>query len=151
MVEQRRQYRISNPQNILDLANQVNRQFSAIADRFDEMEGFRGTPTFRSNIDLGGNKAVNAALAETDTDLATKYQVESSPSSGNWPIGSIFVSSLSTNPATLLGLGTWSVVGTGQLHIGTGDKGSGLVGSYSSSIENVLEPRTLIYIWKRTA
>ena len=31
-----------------------------------------------------------------------------------WPVGSIFLSVVSTNPSTLLGLGTWAAFGTGR-------------------------------------
>lgn len=34
-----------------------------------------------------------------------------------WPVGSIFMSTTSTNPATLLGGGTWSAWGTGKVPI----------------------------------
>jgi len=38
--------------------------------------------------------------------------------SGAWPVGSIFISAVSTNPATLLGFGTWSTIGAGRVLIG---------------------------------
>lgn len=38
--------------------------------------------------------------------------------SGAWPIGSIFFSALSTDPATLLGFGTWSAIGAGKMLLG---------------------------------
>src|SRR3990172_4022657 len=38
--------------------------------------------------------------------------------SGAWPIGSVFISVVSTNPATLLGFGTWSAFGAGRVLIG---------------------------------
>lgn len=37
-----------------------------------------------------------------------------------WPVGSIFLSAVSTNPATLLGFGTWSTFGAGRTLIGVG-------------------------------
>lgn len=36
----------------------------------------------------------------------------------NWPVGSIFLSVVSTNPATLLGVGTWVAFGTGRVPVG---------------------------------
>ena len=43
--------------------------------------------------------------------------------SAAWPVGSIFFSAVSTNPATLLGFGTWSAIGAGRVLVGqdTGD------------------------------
>lgn len=38
--------------------------------------------------------------------------------SAAWPVGSIFLSAVSTNPATLLGFGTWSAIGAGRVLIG---------------------------------
>ena len=40
-----------------------------------------------------------------------------------WPVGSVFLSVVSTNPATLLGFGTWSAIGAGRVLVGqdTGD------------------------------
>ena len=35
-----------------------------------------------------------------------------------WPIGSVFTSVVSTNPATLLGFGTWSAFGAGKVLVG---------------------------------
>lgn len=35
-----------------------------------------------------------------------------------WPIGSVFLSVVSTNPATLLGIGTWSAFGAGRMLVG---------------------------------
>ena len=38
--------------------------------------------------------------------------------SAAWPVGSIFISAVSTNPATLLGVGTWSAFGAGRVLVG---------------------------------
>jgi len=35
-----------------------------------------------------------------------------------WPVGSVFIAVVSTNPATLLGYGTWSAFGAGQMLVG---------------------------------
>lgn len=35
-----------------------------------------------------------------------------------WPVGSIFLSAVGTNPATLLGFGTWSAIGAGRVLVG---------------------------------
>lgn len=35
-----------------------------------------------------------------------------------WPIGSVYIGAVSTNPATLLGFGTWSQTGQGQMIVG---------------------------------
>lgn len=38
--------------------------------------------------------------------------------SGAWPIGSVFISVVSTNPASLLGFGTWAAFGAGRVLVG---------------------------------
>lgn len=40
-----------------------------------------------------------------------------------YPIGSLYITTLSTNPATLLGIGTWAIFGAGRVLVGidTGD------------------------------
>lgn len=35
-----------------------------------------------------------------------------------WPVGAIFVSAVATNPATLLGFGTWAAFGAGRVLVG---------------------------------
>ena len=35
-----------------------------------------------------------------------------------WPVGSIFLSTVSTNPAQLLGFGTWAAFGAGRVLVG---------------------------------
>lgn len=35
-----------------------------------------------------------------------------------WPVGSVFISVVGTNPATLLGFGTWSAIGAGRVLVG---------------------------------
>ena len=35
-----------------------------------------------------------------------------------WPVGSVFLSVVSTNPATLLGFGTWSQIAGGRMLVG---------------------------------
>ena len=40
------------------------------------------------------------------------------PATGAWPVGAVFISVVSTNPATLLGFGTWSAFGAGRVLVG---------------------------------
>jgi microcystin-dependent protein len=43
------------------------------------------------------------------------------PLNAAWPVGSIFISAVSTNPNTLLGFGTWEAFATGRTLVGLDD------------------------------
>ncbi len=51
------------------------------------------------------------------------------PEKKAWPIGSVFLSIVSTNPGTLLGYGTWTQIAIGQMLVGfkTADADFGVV------------------------
>lgn len=108
MAEVRQVYRVgsSDPE-------ELNRILALVADRLDQMEGFRDTPHLRGALNLGGNKATNGASATDSTDVPIKSQLAEA-----WPVGSIFISVVSTDPATLLGFGTWSAFGAGRVMVG---------------------------------
>ena len=92
MPEVRRIYRIgsSNPE-------ELNRVLADIADRLDQMEGFRDAPHFRASVNMGGNRGTNAAEGTANTDVAVKGQLEST-----YPVGALFFCTVSTDPAILL-------------------------------------------------
>ena len=52
------------------------------------------------------------ALAEPDVVIA---EINPAPA---WPIGSVFISTVATDPSDLLGFGTWSAIGAGKVLIG---------------------------------
>lgn len=92
-------YRVSSTKDVNSLSADLNRVLQRISDRMDQMEGFRGTPKYY-----------------TDTILTPSGVLSLKGTS--WPVGSIFLSSVATNPATLLGYGTWSPYGAGKVLIG---------------------------------
>ncbi len=113
MAEVVQQYRIINPASLEDLTNQVNRVFASMADRSDSLDGRRGQPRFY---------AAAEGVAGTDsTELATVGQIPGvnpivlQAVDAAWPIGSIFISMVATNPNTLLGVGTWTAFGSGRV------------------------------------
>jgi len=56
-----------------------------------------------------------AAGSGTDPDHVL---VREDLGSSVWPVGSVFLSVVSTNPATLLGFGTWTQIAQGQFLVG---------------------------------
>ena len=70
--------------------------------------------------------AGSVILEDDGNGVFTERHVAKTPSQLNaggdisaaWPIGSIFVSAVATDPSTLLGFGTWSAIGAGRVLIG---------------------------------
>ena len=64
--------------------------------------------------------------------MATSDKVHMDP----FPVGAVFFSAVNTNPSTLLGYGTWSLIGNGRMIMGAAstDKGLETGGSMSKSV-----------------
>ena len=87
------------------------------------IQGVPGTPgadgadgANGQGVPIGGtqNQVLRKASAtDFDTEWAT-------PAAGGeaFPVGAVFISVVSTNPATLLGYGTWSAFGAGRVLVG---------------------------------
>lgn len=89
--------------------------------------GASSASTARTN--LGTNDAANlttgtvaTARLATGTANSSTYlrgdQTWQNPVSAAWPVGSVFLSVSSTNPATSLGFGTWTSFGAGRMLVG---------------------------------
>ena len=76
-----------------------------------------------------------------------------------YPVGSIYTAVVSTNPATLLGVGTWEAFAAGRVLAGFDSEDeaynvNGFEGgseTVSSGTGATVAPYIVIYIWKRTA
>lgn len=72
-----------------------------------------GTPvTSRTNINF-----VGAGVSVSDTGGKTQVSIPGGAGEA-FPVGSVFIAVVSTNPATLLGYGTWSSFGAGRVMVG---------------------------------
>jgi hypothetical protein len=81
---------------------------SAVASKADS-----NSPTF-----TGTPAAPTASLGTNTTQVATTAFVTAALSAA-YPVGSIYINaSVSTNPATLLGFGTWTAFGAGKVLVG---------------------------------
>jgi hypothetical protein len=71
------------------------------------------SPTF-----IGTPAAPTPAFGDNDTSIATTAFVQAALQS-IYPVGSIYINAgVTTNPATLLGFGTWTAFGAGRVMVG---------------------------------
>jgi len=75
---------------------------------------FTGSPTLPT-----GTIAVTQSFGNNSTALATTSFVQLAYQKLH-PVGSIYIATISTNPATLLGFGTWTAFAAGRVLIGDG-------------------------------
>jgi hypothetical protein len=73
----------------------------------------------------GNPTAPTPTFGDSDTSIATTAFVQAALAA-IYPVGSIYTNaSVATNPGTLLGFGTWTAFGAGQVMIGAGTGGGG--------------------------
>lgn len=102
---------VGNPLKIVkgtEIDAEFNNIATAVATKADSNSpAFIGTPT-APTASAGNNTTQLATTAFVQTAVQTLY-----------PVGSIYInSSVSTNPATLLGFGTWVAFGAGRVMVG---------------------------------
>ena len=97
----------------------------------DKNNTFSGANTFSSTLTISGAATVSGSLSvptqsfgDNDTSAASTAFVQAALAAV-YPIGSIYTATVSTNPGTLLGFGTWTAFGAGRVLIGAGTGGGG--------------------------
>ena len=97
-----------------ELDTEFNNIATAVATKADlSSPTFTGTPTLPT-----GTIATTQSYGNSTTALATTAFVQAALSA-LYPVGSIYMnSSVTTNPATLLGFGTWTAFGAGRVPVG---------------------------------
>jgi hypothetical protein len=113
-----------NPLKIVkgtEIDTEFNNIATAIATKADlASPTFTGTPTLPT-----GTIAVTQSNGSNTTTIATTAFVQAAIAL-LYPVGSIYTNaSVSTNPATLLGFGTWTAFGAGRVPVGF-DSGNAL-------------------------
>ena len=108
-----------------EIDTEFNNIATAVATKADlASPTFTGTPSLPS-----GATGVTQSTSDDSTKLATTAFVQDildSIKSTLYPVGSIYTnSSVSTNPGTLLGFGTWTAFGAGRVMVGF-DSGNSL-------------------------
>ena len=115
-----------------------NEVYALLKDTGDAeiMAAMQGNPDQRNLIEEAEKKALldhsapkNYDSKMGDLEIVDAFEKGDNPTWENrikaledalmpWPVGSIFISVVSTNPATLLGFGTWAAFGTGCFLVG---------------------------------
>jgi hypothetical protein len=107
-----------NPLKIVkgtEIDTEFNNIATAVATKADlASPTFTGTPTLPT-----GTIGVTQSSSNSSTALATTAFVQS-VAQVLFPVGSIYTATVSTNPATLLGFGTWTAFAAGKVMIGDG-------------------------------
>jgi hypothetical protein len=111
-----------NPLKIVkgtEIDTEFNNIATAVATKAD-----LASPTFTGSPVLPtGTTATTQSSSDDTTKLATTAFVQDVADvvkSALFPVGAIYTATVSTNPATLLGFGSWSAFGAGRVLIGNG-------------------------------
>lgn len=100
-----------DPQKIIK-GSEIDAEYNAIASAVSSKADLNG-PTF-----TGTPSAPTASTGTSSTQIATTAFVQSALV-GAYPVGSIYMNAtVATNPATLLGFGTWVAFGAGKVPVG---------------------------------
>jgi hypothetical protein len=92
--------------------SEIDAEYTAIASAVTSKADLNG-PTFTCTP-----SAPTAAFGTSSTQIATTAFVQAGLA-GAYPVGSIYMNAaVSTNPATLLGFGTWAAFGAGKVPVG---------------------------------
>ena len=115
-----------NPLKIVkgtEIDTEFNDIATAIATKADlASPTFTGTPTLPT-----GTIATTQSFGNSSTALATTAFVQAAMAA-LFPVGAIYTAVVSTNPATLIGFGTWTAFGAGRVMVGF-DSGNALFDS----------------------
>jgi len=127
-----------NPLKIVK-GTEINTEFdniqTAIATKADlASPTFTGTPSLPT-----GTTAVTQSFGNSSTLLATTNFVQAALPI-LYPVGMIFTSTVSTNPNTLMGFGTWTAFGAGKVLIGNG--GGFSAGATGGSADSIVVSHT---------
>ncbi len=122
-----------DPQKIIK-GSEIDAEYNAIAAAISSKADLNG-PTF-----TGTPSAPTATAGTASTQLATTAFVQSALV-GAYPVGSIYMNAtVATNPATLLGFGTWVAFGAGKVPIGidSGDTDFDTIGETGGSKDSII-------------
>lgn len=131
-----------NPLKIVkgtEIDTEFNNIATAVATKADlASPTFTGTPSLPT-----GTTAVTQSSTDSSTKLATTAFVQA-VAQVLFPVGAIYSATVSTNPGTLLGFGTWTAFGAGRVMVGAGTGGGGTytAGTTSGSKDAIVVSHT---------
>jgi len=116
-----------------------------INDEFDSIQTAVNSKANNNNAALTGTPTAPTAAFETDTtQIATTAFVQTALAALH-PIGSVYINAnTATNPATLLGFGTWTAFGAGKVMVGidSGDTSFDTAGETGGSKDAIVVSHT---------
>jgi hypothetical protein len=80
----------------------------------------------------GGTNATTAAAARTNLGINTQLEILAVV----YPVGCIYTTTNSTNPASILGFGTWAAFGAGRVIVGVGTSDQAFAGGITGGESN---------------
>lgn len=137
-----------------------------IDDEFNAIATAIGTKADSASPTLTGTPLAPTATAGTNTtQVATTAFVDTAVTNGLkkiYPVGSLCITTVSTNPGTEFGFGTWTAFGAGKVLVGldsadtdfdTVEETGGVkdVTTTGETGDTNLLPYITVYMWKRTA
>jgi hypothetical protein len=132
-----------NPLKIVK-GTEIDTEFNNIATAVATKADLSG-PTFTGSPSLPtGTTAVTQTSTDSSTKLATTAFVQS-VLQALYPVGTVYTNATSsTNPATLLGFGTWTAFGAGKVMVGldSGDATFSTVGNTGGSKDAITVSHT---------
>jgi microcystin-dependent protein len=96
-------------------AGTIKSDLAAIEEAFNDLESEAirsdGSVAMAADLAMGGNQITGLGAPVAATDAA--------PIGSVYPVGSVYINAeVATNPATLLGFGTWAAIAAGRMLIG---------------------------------
>ena len=136
----------SGDPNKIIKGSEIDAEYNAIAAAIQSKANLDG-PTF-----TGTPNTPTASAGTSSTQVASTAFVQAALI-GAYPVGSIYMNAtVATNPATLLGFGTWTAFGTGRVPIGidTGDADFDTLGETGGTKDSIVPSHTHLAVTSST-
>lgn len=86
------------------------------AQNLTGLKSFNRAPNAPFTVQAGSAVVTNLDADKLDGQEGSYYSASAAQAA--WPVGSIYIAVLSTNPSTLLGFGTWAAFAAGRVLVG---------------------------------